>query len=205
LKSWAGSDPPRGWIADESLGAPDLSQSPQVACTEWSALRPPEGPARLVAACFETPIASWSAEIEPMALDKIASMALSTALRVRSDATLAPIATQHAEDVTTQSLEGQAARAKTSLGFVQHDGASFAHACFLVCAGKDDACAIVDRATPRGAYVRAPQASFALRAILAAVHHPRATAKGALGLACALGAAAVLTRRRQRTRRADRK
>lgn len=203
MKSWAGNAAsPAGWIAGD-LAPPDLSQSPQLALTEWSALRSPEGTSQLVTACFETPLSSWSAEVEPIALDKIASMALSTALRMRPDASLTPKETRREENVTTQSLAGNATRAKTSLGFVRHDDATFAHACILVCTG--DGCPATDDAAPANAYVAAPSASFTLRALLAAVHHPRATALGGAGLACAIGAAAVLTRRRPRTRRMPRK
>jgi hypothetical protein len=205
LKSWAGSEDPPGWVADATLTPPDLSQSPQVTCVAWSALRPEAGSARLVSGCFEAGVTTWAAEIEPVALEKIASIALSTALRVRSDATLAPGAIDHRAAVTTQSLAGRGARAITSIGFTPAQGAPLLRACMRVCVGDDGAseCAsLIEGAIPAGEYVSPPPPSFGLRATLAAVHHPRATATFAIALACALGWIAIATRRRPRASRA---
>jgi hypothetical protein len=232
LKSWAANQSlePPGWIADTSFAPPDLSQSPQIACTEWSALRPADGAgARLVAGCFETSLSTWSDEIAPMALDKIASMALSTALRVRSDATLVPRDASRvandgsravraeslpADSVRIQTLAGIGARAKTSFGFVrdQRDEAanaatpSAARACFILCVADDrDECAhAIDAAEPNAPYVVPPPTTLWLRATLSAVHHPRAAGLCVLGVACAVGFAALVTRRRPGSARGTR-
>jgi hypothetical protein len=193
--------PAATWVVDPSFGPPDLAQTPQVTLTQWAAWR--RGDAELVAACFRAPVGTWAPEIEPIALERIAAMATSTALRVRGDASLRPVTVARGERIVTQSFAGDAASARTFLAFVRADPSDpdsrAAAACFALCA--NGSCAgEIDRAELEGPLASPPPTSAALRALLAAIHHPRATAWAVVALACVAFAIAVMTRKRTRGR-----
>lgn len=190
----------QGWVADGTLGAPDLSQAPRIALTEWHAMRKAASPGRLAWGCFESRIDGWAPEGEGLVLDKIGDVAASSAARAGLPAAMHVSATQRDHDVSTRDLvsDGDSPNvARVFLGF-RRDGGDFAVACFALCAG-DATCAQAVRASHlEGPLVPPPPPSLGLRALSFVVHHPQGSAMGLVIGACAAGAIAVSTRKRPR-------
>jgi hypothetical protein len=195
--------PPAAWTADPSFRGPDLAQTPQLTETRWTAWRRAGSEERLVVGCFRAPVGAWSPEIAPIAMDRIAALAASTALRIDPGASLAGGPLEGDGVAIAQSLAGDRTRARTWLAFTggpSQSGAPYAaHGCMAVCA-RGDCDDAVAQARLTGTLAPPPQASRGLRALLALVHHPRATALGGVALACVAGAIALATRRRPRGR-----
>jgi hypothetical protein len=195
--------PPPGWTAQE-LAPPDLSQAPQVTLVQWEAWGPGGDPRkRLVAACFTVVAATWTDELQPIALAKVVALASSTALAITSVGTLRPRSTSHARNVLDQRLEGAGEAegqlaARILLGFEAGTPPRLA-GCYLLCTlGECDTS--IDRAIAPGPYVPPPAPSLALRAVVALVHHPLAATWTLLGLSCLLVTIAVVTRKRPRAK-----
>ncbi len=188
--------PPPEWTQDEAFGPPDLSQTPQLITAQWRAWT--RDRAELVAACFEARLGTWSPEMEPLALERLASLAAATVRRTEPDAPLHVTATTREADVAMQSLDGAGASARTWLAFTRTgDDGYAALGCMASCAhGPCEA--IVAQARLVGPRVPPPPLSLPLRALLALVHHPRATALASATFAFLVGALAVATRRRPR-------
>lgn len=176
---------------------------------DWSAWAPPGATdARLATGCFAAETATWTDEAQPLALDKIAQTATSTALRMAGAGldvgALAPTATLGTlgpGQVVSQRLEGRGAVARSFLGFVPGRVVG----CFVLCVEPERAtgqtCApSVEGARATGDFQAPPAASVGLRVVLAAVHHPQSAA-GALVAAGVIGAiGALLTRKKPRRR-----
>ena len=200
--------PPPGFTDDGALGPPDLSQTPQSRVSEWRAWKGEADGPRLIAGCFETPTEAWAPEAEPLALDKMAQIAVSTAIRAGRPEKLVAGETRHEGDVVTRALEGDGA-ARIFLGFVHPSSGFVLTSCFSLCTDgtlatpprNGTACSVsVGTAAMHGPIVRAPAPSAGVRALLAMVRHPTATAWAIAATACLGGALAVMTRKRPRRR-----
>ena len=195
--------PPAAWTVDPSFQGPDLAQTPQLTETRWTAWRRAGTDDVLVVGCFRAPVGAWSPEIAPIAMDLIAALATSTALRVDPGASLAGAPLTDDGVAIAQSLAGDRTHARTWLAFTggpSQGGEPYAaHGCMAVCA-RGDCGDAVSHATLTGTLAAPPPASRGLRALLALVHHPRVTALGGVILACIAGAIAIATRRRPRAR-----
>ena len=195
--------PPAVWTVDPTFRGPDLAQTPQLTETRWTAWRRAGAEDVLVVGCFRAPVGAWSPEIAPIAMDRIAALATSTALRIDPGASLAGAPLEEDGVAIAQSLAGDRTRARTWLAFTggpsQGGDPYAAHGCMAVCA-RGDCDDAVAHAKLTGTLAPPPPASRGLRALLALVHHPRATALGGAALACMAGAIAIATRRRPRPR-----
>lgn len=186
-------EPPAGWVETE-VSAPELSQAPDVTLTEWRALGR-QGHAKLVAACVRTPVSSWSPELEPVALERVAALASSTALRL-FDVGVSAGAVERRGHVLEQALTASAG-AVLGRSWLAFSG-SHANGCFLLCA--DAACATCG-ASLGGPITAPPSTGAALRALLFLVHHPRETVLFALLLTAIAFGLVVATRPRPTRRR----
>jgi hypothetical protein len=197
----AAVEPPAAWES-VAFDRPDLSEAPGVTLVDWRAWGPPDGRAdRLVTACFTRATGRWTPEAEPLALDKLAQVATSAALRVADVGPLHPTRTDRHDNVVSQRLEGKW-DARTFLAFEDETLIG----CFVSCVESprstlNAGCAAsVEGAHLVGSFGPAPPRGVWLTAAMAAVHHPR-VASGALAALAALGATlAVATRKRPRTR-----
>jgi hypothetical protein len=103
--------PPAGWVPD-GLAPPDLSASPELVLASWSAWRPSADLSahapRLVSACVLVATSSYSTELEPIALGKIAEFAASTALRVDAIGPLHIVASGPEPSATARGAAGAA-------------------------------------------------------------------------------------------------
>jgi hypothetical protein len=154
-----------------------------------------------VATCFVASANTWIDEAEPIAFDKIAQTAGAAALRVGSVGALRAVGVREKEGgAFVQSYEGagdgeRALFSRAWLGFVPGE----AIACFSLCVDREARCAKEARgARATGPFVPPPPPSPMLRALVAMVHHPSETGWGLAGFVCALGTAAVATRKRTR-------
>jgi hypothetical protein len=194
--------PPPGWT-QAAVEPPDLSQSPQVSQEQWEAW----GPAgttdtRLVVGCFRGETSTWSTEADGVALDKVADVASSTALRVAGVGAMQRIGSARASNVLRGKLEGsgEADGRIVASTFLAFQGET-AHGCFALCVDRGGACrASVEASQLEGEFTPPPPTSAVLRAVLTLVRHPEATAWCVVGITAALGAAAIATRKRPRAR-----
>jgi hypothetical protein len=156
------------------------------------------GAARVIAECFAAQVPGWSEELRGPVEGRTTAMLAATVerrlglgVRVSYDPSSAGL-TLHAVDDGRALAEG-----KTLLGF---DGDAV-HTCYVACVAPDaTACrGAVRAATLRGGSA-APPPGILLASAAGVVRHPREASAALVGVAIAIGAAAVLTRRRPRTR-----
>jgi hypothetical protein len=207
----ASVEPPAAWES-VAFDRPDLSESPGVTLVDWRAWGPaaplgdtPNGAGargdRLVTGCFTRATSRWTPEAEPIALDKLAQVATSTALRVADVGPLHVTTTDRRENVVSQRLEG-AWDAKTFLAF---EGDTLI-GCFVSCvesprSARTAGCAAsVDAAHLEGAFGAPPPRGVWLTAAMAATHHPRLASAALAALAASAAMLAVATRKRPRVR-----
>ncbi len=204
--------PPPQFIEDHTLGPPDLSQTPQSRVSEWRSWASAPGGPRLFTGCFETPTDAWAPEAEPLALDKMAQIAASTAIRAGLGGQLGGGENQREGDVVMRDLVGDGT-ARVFLAFVRGSRGFVLTSCFAMCTSPSassegdpapklsrDCGPAIRMAHMRGPIVRAPEPSAGVRALLAMVHHPTFTTLAICGTACLAGAVAVITRKRPRSR-----
>jgi hypothetical protein len=175
---------PPGFVPDPRTTPPDLSQTQQIELTQWDAYRssPAEDAEALVAACFQAAVDSWAPEVTPLAQAKLDETIAGAATRAPPGPPHAPIAARKAQ------------------GFVHGARGPLLVSCFAWCRGAHCADAVRGATLPDD-FVSPPEPSFALRAVLWFVHHPRGTASALVGLAALLGAVAIATRPRPKRRR----
>jgi len=185
---------PPGYARDDGrLPVPDLGETPQITLESWRV--DTDGPATLVGACFGGRAGAWLPEADEVALQKLASMTLSTALRAGVEPNMRPVAEAREGSVRTQTLAGEGLRAKTFLGF-EPGGA--VHGCFALCLRSASCEGAVDGSSLEGTLVEPPAPGLAGRALAWAVHHPRDAAATIAGVFVLGGILAILTRRRPR-------
>jgi hypothetical protein len=198
---------PAGW-RETALSPPDLSQTPSVHVLTWNAWGP-EAPtsASLVAGCFGASPGTWTPEAEPIVLERLHATMSGVALRVARVGQSRVMSTSRDGYATREALEGQGdAEGQLSgqdfLGFVASAGAPpQLVGCFALCTVDLPACdASVKEATVAAEFVPPPAPTLSLRAVLAAVHHPKTSLGVALTLCFALATLLVATRRRPRTK-----
>ncbi len=156
-----------------------------------------------LAACVTVEVSGWVDEAKPIALERLGAMG-ATAVHLARGApprwhTVAPPATTpHVTRVALAGDAGESANGMILLTFLEPEGRS-ALACWAACYGADtcDAASAELRASP----APAPPPTLGLRALVLAVHHPRAAAGCALALCASL--AGLYVRRRPRPRARD--
>ena len=198
---------PAGW-SPGALEPPDVSASPELALASWSAWRPAGDPSkgapRLVTGCVFVQTSSYTAELEPIALGKIAELAASTALRVAEIGPLRVVASGRDGDIVREAREGDATGPRvTEQSFLAFPRPERGVAgCFALCVapeGGPPACeASVRSARLAGDLGPPPAEGWGIRALLLAVHHPREAVGLAVALSVLGGFVAVATRRRPR-------
>jgi hypothetical protein len=174
-----------------------------LAVETWSAWQAPgDGTARVVAACVGTDLRTWTREANPLALERLEATVGATLIRLELPGALRVTREVQAGVVTEQWLVGEGnepTTARTFLGFTSPGGEAHVVGCFVLCAPSSPACDETMRvAAPTTAFVPPPQPNAALRALLLAVHHSRATALGAIALFVVAGVVAVWQRPRPR-------
>jgi len=193
-------EPPAAWPS-APLAPPDLSETPQVTLVEWRAWGPDRLPnVRFVVGCFASEVTTWAEEADDIALDKLAQIASSTALRVAGLGAFTRTARAKTTLVTTARLEGTGdsrgvLSATTVLGFT----AGQAYGCFVLCVDPTQTCRdSAFTAALDGPLTPPPAPNVAVRTLALLVHHPGAAGWGLVGLFVGAGALAVATRKRPR-------
>lgn len=204
---------PAGWLTAD-IERPNIAESSGARFTQWEASRSAADGAALVTGCVATPIPGWVEDMRPAVEARTVALAGAAASKI----TGAPVDARSADDRTFElraanDLAGPiVGRARTFVGFDE----SHVLTCFAACAAKSGAslrqepppgrpagpvecAAAISGARLEGA-LPPPSPGLALRAATWAVHHPRPTALGALGLAVMVGILAVALRRRPRSR-----
>ena len=217
---------PEGW-RETPLAPPDLSQAAGVRVLTWKAWAPkslapgtlgdppnppgiPTGTPELVAGCFGSETGTWTAEAEPLVLERLRAMVSSTALRVARVGEYRVAESTRRGHLTTERLEGtgdeRPLAAQVSLGFVHADAAKGARAepmlvgCFALCSDRSQCEKTVEGATVAAEFVPPPGATLSLQALVTMVHHPSASLAVAVSCSLLMGAVLVITRRRPRTK-----
>ncbi len=202
------AEAPSGWVAVD-LPAPTLGQGSGAALTQWSASAafatqsPSEGPI-LLAGCVATPIPGWVEDMRPAVEWRTLSLASSAAERIVG----APFEARN--EGPLRVLRPAGAADGPSLGvmrtFVGWDGRKVL-SCFVTCAEAARSAGQTPRACDASVEsaglvgsTAPPPAGFMLEALTWAVHRPSSAVRWA-GLLTFCGcAAAVLSRRRPRSR-----
>jgi hypothetical protein len=205
---------PEGWT-EAPLPAPDPSQTSGIRVLAWKAWAPSakggdagSHPGSLVAGCFGADLGTWTPEAEPFVLERLGAMVSSTAIRATGVGECRVESTVHEGGFTTQRIVGAGEAehqlsARTFLGFVEGEHAASGRlvGCLALCASDLPHCErSVDGATVSAVFVPSPEPTLSVRAVVAMAHHPGTTLATALGGSLLLGLAAVLTRRRPRTK-----
>jgi hypothetical protein len=202
-------EPPVGWAdASAEIAQPPIAAGSGAALTQWGASRSPAGDQVLVAACVATPIPGWVEDLRPSVVARTTAFTAAAAERVIG----VPIELREADGrflVATAGAPDGSPRlgsARTFLGF----GEGSVVTCFALCAARGatrEAAPSPPRAC-EGSVVGArlegdaapPPPGAGLRGVTWAVHNPRRTAAWAGAIVVALGALAVASRRRPRSR-----
>lgn len=198
-------EPPSGWGAAPDIAPPTISAATGAELVEWRALAAPDGSAAFAAGCVAKRIPGWVDEMRP------AVAARATAL-----------AGVCAEEIAGVAIDGRGGeggalvlRAANDLGgpvlghartFVGFDEARV-FACFATCASRGPAAEESSRGC-EGALASArldgsaapPPPGLVLRGVTWAVHHPRPAVSAGGVLVVAAAIAALVTRRRPRSR-----
>jgi hypothetical protein len=205
---------PDGWRA-LPLPPPDLSQAAGVHVLAWEVWGPSSQPSEdapgsgLVGACLGRDTGTWTAEAEPLVLERLDAMVSSTALRVARIGGYRVVAVDPRDSgVTSQLLEGAGdaehlLAARTFLGFVggRDTPSGRLVGCFALCVTDLPSCeSSVDRATVDAEFVPPPAPTLLLRAVVSMVHHPSVAMTLALAFSLLVGGVLVATRRRPRTK-----
>jgi len=199
------SSPPAGWLRVD-IPAPDLPPDSELSIDAWTAWEEPGRAAHLVSGCLGVDLRTWADEAAPLALERVVATTSSVATRLASVGTLRVRGEEHRGNVVVQELTGAGdsvgkLSARAFLGFVGPPDRPHLEGCFLLCAPTSPSCeSSLASAAPGEEFVSPPVTSTPLRAIVSAVHHPRAVVLGSLMLAVALGIVAIWTRPRPRTK-----
>ena len=199
------AEPPAG-ATEVVVKGPDLGGGSDASLVQWTALRSGGGDVLLLG-CVATPIPGWIEDMRPSIEGRNLAFAVSSAQRliggdVEPKAELGYLAL---------FAPGPAAPAREAVGisrtFVGFSAAPAVVTCFATCAtpqavahaGPRTCDASVQRARLSGD-VAPPPPGLALAATTWAIHHSRPTLAWAAALTFCLGAVAILTRRRPRSR-----
>jgi hypothetical protein len=204
-------EPPAGWAdASAEIAPPPIAAGAGAALTQWRASRSPASDQILVAACVATSIPGWVEDLRPSVVARTTAFTAATAERVLG----VPIELREADGRFLVQAAGapeggpRLGSARTFLGF----GDGTVVTCFALCASRGAGAtreASPSRARACDASVQGarlegdaapPPPGAGLRAVTWAVHNPRRTATWAGAIVVALGALAVASRRRPRSR-----
>jgi hypothetical protein len=196
--------PPQEW-APCVVARPELAKGGGVSVDAWSAWSDPNAAAHAVHGCLGTDLGTWTDELGPFALERVAATMSTVATKLTGTTSLRAETVQHLGNVTTQSFASAGDDAhvvgRTFLGFASTPRGPRIEGCFILCAPTTPTCdEALDAATPNAAFVPAPATSPPLRALVFGVHHPLAVAITLLSALCVLGVVAIVTRRRPRTK-----
>jgi hypothetical protein len=198
------TESPPGWIATE-IPRPALGGGSGATLTQWSALRSPASSDVLLLACVATPIPGWVEDMRPSVEARTLAFASSSAERIVGVAVethdeggqlaLRPVGAT--DDVPRMGVT------RTFLGWTGSEVVT----CFATCARpqapdprRPRACDVsVARARLEGG-AAPPAPGLALGAVTWAVHHPSKTVLWGGLLTFFVGAVAVVSRRRPRSR-----
>ncbi len=177
-----------------TLGAPDLTQAPQLSLEQWES-RASEGKDELVWGCVRGDVGQWSPDATELAQGKLVELSASTLTRMGAGASLHVTATDGDGRVLEQSLASDGtARARTFVAFT--NSPARAHACLVVCSDVSRCGAAVESARIDGDVVSPPSPGLALRGLSATVHHPHAALGVVATLIVLVAVLAVATRPR---------
>ena len=192
-------DWPDGFAQGPRALAPPASS--EIALQQWDARCADDGcKTELVAACYRADLGTWSPEIDPLAMDKLAEVSAGVARRVRGDAALGERESAPMGPARSETLVGEGATARTIFAFSASPVAL--HACTAVCvgpAGRAPSCAnATEGARLVGDVGEPPATSLALAGVLGAIHHPTAAFAGATALLLLSSALAIVLRPNRR-------
>ena len=195
--------PPQGWSRVE-VARPLLDASPAIAVDRWEAWgSPTDASARLLAGCFGRDLGTWTSEATPIVLERLAATIAAVAGRLESPGGLRVVAEKHSDRVTEQTLRGTAglegrADARTFLAFTKVGDRPRLRACFVLCTRPTPACEDAMSLASVASSDVPPPPSVPLRAVVFAVHHPRAATFSLVALFFVAGIVAVWKRPRPR-------
>jgi hypothetical protein len=203
------TEPTSAWIeASADVAAPPIGGGSDASFTQWAARRSPTTGETLLLGCVATPIPGWVEDMRLAVDTRTVGLMNASAARVTGVPVEARDATGHFSLRPVGAPEGAARLgiARTFVGWNEHEVVT----CFAVCATRLDAAA--PAAARPGACDRAvltarldgsrppPPAGLALGTVTWAVHHPSTTIRWGAVVVLTLGAAAVVSRRRPRSR-----
>ena len=197
------AEPPPGWIAAD-VPRPLLGGGSGATLTQWSALRSPTSDDVLLLGCVATPIPGWVDDMRPSVEGRTLGFASSSAERAvggqvetrNEGARLSVRRVGATEDPQAVGV------LRTFIGWNDHDLVTCFAACVAPRVGSrpERACDVsVDAARLEGG-TEPPPPGLALAGVTWAVHHPSSTVLWAALLTIFVGAVAVVSRRRPRSR-----
>lgn len=197
------AEPPPAWIAVE-VARPALGGGSGATLTQWSALGSGDGDVFLLG-CVATPIPGWVEDMRPSVQGRTTSFAASSGEKIVG----APIESRNESGHLALQLAGTSDRApqvgvaRTFVGWNGDDVVT----CFAACARSHTSKSVSARACDAsvdGARLEAgtepPPPGLGLGAVTWAVHHPSSTVLWGAVLTFFVGAVAVVSRRRPRSR-----